>query len=66
MSKLLEQYIKQTSKSFKADDIFIEIVVKDKDKLKITYVNIRYENKICLYINYCSIKFYSSCICFKE
>jgi hypothetical protein len=41
MSKLLEQYIKQTSKSFKADDIFIEIVVKDKDKLKITYVNIK-------------------------
>ena len=41
MSKLLEQYIKQTSKSFKADDIFIEIVVKDKDKIKITYVNIK-------------------------
>jgi len=40
MSKL-DQYIKQTSKSFKADDIFIEIVVKDKDKIKITYVNIK-------------------------
>lgn len=41
MSKLLEQYIKQTSKSFKADDIFIEVVVKEKDKIKITYVNIK-------------------------
>lgn len=36
-----DKYIKQTSKSFKADDIFIEVVVKEKDKIKITYVNIK-------------------------
>lgn len=41
MSNKLEQYIKQTSKSFKADDIIIDVVVKEKDKLKIKYVNIK-------------------------